>query len=34
MDKILIDVANGGTLMYKAPVAARQLISNMATNYQ
>jgi len=30
----MIDAANGGTLMDKNHVATRQLISNMATNYQ
>ena len=30
----MIDAASGGTLMDKTPIAARQLISNMATNYK
>nr|KYP59560.1 hypothetical protein KK1_014996 [Cajanus cajan] len=30
----MINAANGGTLMDKTPIAARQLISNMATNTQ
>ena len=30
----MIDAASGSTLMDKTPIAARQLISNMATNYQ
>ena len=34
MDKSMIDAASGGALMDKTLVAARQLISNMAANYQ
>ena len=34
MDKSMIGAASGGTLMDKTHVVAKQLISNMATNYQ
>ena len=34
MDRSMIDAASGGALMDKTLVAARQLISNMAANYQ
>ena len=34
MDRSMIDAASGGTLMDITHIAARQLISNMATNYQ
>ena len=34
MVKSMIDTASGGALMDKAPIAVRQLISNMAINYQ
>ena len=34
MDRSMIDVANRGALMEKTHVATRQLISNMAANYQ
>ena len=34
MDRSMIDAASGGALMDKALIATRQLISNMATNYQ
>ena len=33
MEKSMIDATSGGVLMDKIPVAARQLISNMAANY-
>ncbi|RDX91357.1 hypothetical protein CR513_26682, partial [Mucuna pruriens] len=32
MDRSMIDAASGGALMDKTPVAARHLISNMASN--
>ncbi|RDX73886.1 hypothetical protein CR513_46433, partial [Mucuna pruriens] len=34
MDRSMIDAASGGALMDKTPVAARHLISNMASNTQ
>ncbi|RDX72187.1 hypothetical protein CR513_48363, partial [Mucuna pruriens] len=34
MDRSMIDAASGGSLIDKTPVAARQLISNMASNTQ
>ena len=34
IDKSMIDAANGGALMEKTLIANRQLISNMAANYQ
>ncbi|RDX92980.1 hypothetical protein CR513_24824, partial [Mucuna pruriens] len=34
MDKSMIDAASGGALIDKTPVAARHLISNMASNTQ
>ncbi|RDX76484.1 hypothetical protein CR513_43512, partial [Mucuna pruriens] len=34
MDKSMIDTASGGALMDKTPIAARHLISNMASNTQ
>ncbi|RDX86428.1 hypothetical protein CR513_32239, partial [Mucuna pruriens] len=34
MDRSMIDVASGGALMDKTPIAARHLISNMASNTQ
>ncbi|RDX82140.1 hypothetical protein CR513_37105, partial [Mucuna pruriens] len=34
MDRSMIDVASGGTLMDKMPLATRHLISNMASNTQ
>ncbi|RDX94145.1 hypothetical protein CR513_23501, partial [Mucuna pruriens] len=34
MDRSMIDVASGGALMDKTPVATRHLISNMASNIQ
>ncbi|RDY07631.1 hypothetical protein CR513_08226, partial [Mucuna pruriens] len=34
MDRSMIDAASGGALMDKTPAAARQLISNMASNTQ
>jgi len=34
MDRSMINVASGGALMDRTPIAARQLISNMAANNQ
>ena len=34
MDKSVIDAASGGALIDKTLVATKQLISNMAANYQ
>ena len=34
MDRSMIDAAYGSALMDKTPIAARQLISNMAANNQ
>ncbi|RDY11037.1 hypothetical protein CR513_04359, partial [Mucuna pruriens] len=34
MERSMIDAASGGALMDKTPVAARHLISNMASNTQ
>ena len=34
MNRSIIDAASGGALMDKTHVATRQLISNMAANYQ
>ena len=34
MDRSMINAASGGALMDKTPATARQLISNVATNYQ
>ncbi|RDX72670.1 hypothetical protein CR513_47806, partial [Mucuna pruriens] len=34
MDRSMIDAASGGALMEKTPIAARHLISNMASNTQ
>ena len=34
MDRSMIDAASGGALMDKTLIAARQLISNKAKNYQ
>ncbi|RDX77172.1 hypothetical protein CR513_42744, partial [Mucuna pruriens] len=34
MDRSMIDAASGGALMDKMPIAARHLISNMASNTQ
>ena len=34
MDRSMIDVASGGALMEKTLIATKQLISNMAANYQ
>jgi len=33
-DRSIIDAASGGALMDKSHVVSRQLISNMAANYQ
>ena len=34
MDRSMIDAASGGALMDKTPIVSKQLISNMAINYQ
>ena len=34
MDRSMINAASGGALMDRTPIAARQLISNMAANNQ
>jgi len=34
MDRQMIDVASGGSLVDKRPTNARQLIENMASNHQ